>query len=224
MDSNSEPKIKKKIMPQERIKYPCTNSIALHCPTETPADFLEILERRCSRRQLGYVSLEELGSLFFLSTRTKSLERGGLGLTVEKRNYPSAGALHTIDCFVTGFNESYWYVYNPIKHTLDQISSAKSTELDDFKARCQSMLPDVATGYLIWYLCDIDRLSSKYENPASLAFRESGSISAVQSLVAEYLGLSYCMLGLHGNEYVKYLSHKRQLMGVGTAVIGGSVI
>lgn len=83
------------------------------------------------------------------------------------------------------------------------------------------MLAEIKSGYLVWYLCDTNKLSSKYKNITGLAFRESGAISAIHSLTAEAIGLSFCMLGIHGNDAAQSISSECELLGVGAAIVGG---
>ncbi len=216
-----DPKIKLVTSIKERVAYKVRNSIELAYPNEQKISFLDVLENRHSTREFAPMSISDLGGFLYLSCRTRSSERGELGLVYEKRNYPSAGALHSIDVIVSDNFSRNWYIYNSKRHTLDEISVADREELQKFKESCFNILGNGKAGYLIWYVCDFERLACKYEFPETLAFRESGGLSAIQSLVSEYLNMSFCTLGANGSQYVTCLSEQSKLLGVGTAIVGG---
>lgn len=217
-----EPKNKAQILPLSRLEYDVVESILLDGfdDVESPL-FFQILESRKSRRSCRELDLFSLGKLFFLSARVKSSELNETGLQIQKRNVPSAGALHSIDCFVSKIGSPDWYVYNPYKHSFDRLSLNEPDLIEAHKQECFNFLPGMQAGYLIWYVCDIERLKSKYENPESLMYRDSGVLSGIQSLIAEALGLPFCLVGRLGYEEASKLSDKRDLIGAGAAIVGG---
>lgn len=216
-----EPVLKEDIVGIPKIEYEIQNSITLpNHNQQTSRSFIDVLENRHSLRELGFIDLRALGKLLYLSSRTKQIHISEDDLVIEKRNAPSAGALHTLDCIISNFDNLKWYIYNSKKHSLDQMLLKDISDLQFFKEECRSMLPNLKSGYLLWHVCDIERLGCKYYNPESLAIRESGALSAIQSLIAEELGLAFCMLGKLGYEVATHLSLKRKLIGTGTAVLG----
>lgn len=223
MVSIQEAKVKDKVVPVAPVKYDVKSSIELPSYGNIASNvFSEVIETRCSRRKFLDISLEQLGPLLYLSSRTKEAITNDYGLVIEKRNSPSCGAMHTIDCIVSRFGSECWYVYNSRNHSLDQLN-VDSFIINQFKLKCQGLIDYLDSGYLIWYVCDLERLSCKYENAEFLALRESGALAATQGLIAESYGLAFCMLGLMGNEEAKALSNQRNLLGVGVAVVGGII-
>ena len=222
MEAYKDPKIKLVTLIKERIRYTVLSSIELAYPVEQDKSFLDVIENRQSTRKFAPMSVNDLGALLYFSCRTRASERGELGFVFEKRNYPSAGALHSIDIIVSSFLSREWYIYNSMQHTLDEIF-VDSEGLQTFKESCFNILDNDKTGYLLWYVCDFERLACKYEYPETLALRESGGISATQSLLSEHLNLAFCTLGANGSQYTTYLSQQGKLLGVGTAVVGGKI-
>lgn len=216
-----EPHVKRHICNVPPIKFEVAKKIKLtYLNSDLRYSFRQLLENRTSNRSFNTIRLEELGNLFYLVNRTKIVDYNVDGLMVEKRNYPSAGALHTISCLITQMHVDDWYSYNPVDHSFDLLD-IDSSKLLKFKQNCFSLV-EQTDGFLIWYVCDAERLNGKYRHIESLAFRESGAMAAMQSLVAEALDLSFCILGLHGFKHAATLSDKSKLIGVGTAMVGGS--
>lgn len=219
-----EPTIKSKICPLSRVEYDVVDSVLLGGIDNENAiepGFFKVLETRESRRACYEIDFLSLGKLFFLSSRVKSSGISSHHLQVQKRNVPSSGALHAIDCFVSKSNSSDWYVYNPNKHSLDRVKLTQKRLIEFHKNECFNFLPEMQAGYLIWYVCDIERMRSKYENPESLAYRDSGVLSGIQSLIAESLGFAFCMVGRSGYKEAAEFSNERDLIGVGSAIVGG---
>ncbi|WP_157608180.1 hypothetical protein [Teredinibacter turnerae] len=220
-----EPGIKQEPSPLARLKYEVDESILLNkCENLDPLDFFHILESRKSGRICSKLTIQELGKLFFYSCRVKSSVRNEIGLEIQERNVPSAGALHSIDCFVSKLDSPDWYVYNSYKHSMDRLKLCHTRSIETHKKECFSILPEMQSGYLIWYVCDIGRMESKYVNPESLAFRDSGVLSGTHNLLATALGLPFCIAGRLGYQEAADLSDERHLIGVGTAIVGGERI
>lgn len=219
-----EPTIKSKISPLPRLEYDVVDSILLDgfdSDNATESAFFSVLETRESRRTCYEIDSLSLGKLLFLSSRVKSSGISSDRLQVQKRNVPSSGGLHAIDCFVSKSNSNDWYVYNPSRHTLDRLRLSQKRLIEFHRNECFNILPEMQGGYLIWYVCDIERMRSKYENPESLAYRDSGVLSGIQSLIAESLGFAFCMVGRLGYKEAAGFSNKRDLIGVGSAIVGG---
>lgn len=223
MTNIQEAILKDNIFPTTSVKYNVISSLALPSNGKVSSNiFSEIIENRSSKRDFLAIELEELGPLFYLSSRTKETTINDYGLVIEKRNTPSCGSMHTLDCIVSRLDSNYWYVYNSLNHTLDLLDIDTST-INRFKLKCRDLIECSDSGYLIWYVCDLERLNCKYENPESLALRESGVLAATQALIAESYGLSFCILGLMGWQEAIALSDQRNLCGVGVAVVGGTL-
>ncbi|WP_125911842.1 hypothetical protein [Kiloniella majae] len=221
MTKNKEVEIRDNVTPLEAIKYNIISRVKLPYFTDTTLkSFTKVIESRQSRRTFSNIELEQLSPLFYQSSRTKKSMVNELGLTIEKRNTPSAGAMHTIDCIISKFELDTWYVYNSRCHTFDLLN-IDTTIPSQFKLKCKKIIDCPNSAYLIWYICDLDRLNCKYKNAEFLALRESGALASTQSLIAENFDLAFCMLGLMGRKQANTLSNQRNLLGVGTAVVGG---
>ncbi|WP_251359109.1 hypothetical protein [Kangiella sp. TOML190] len=216
-----EPVIREAIKVRAPFKWDVISTIELkYKQCDIDKSFRRVLEERHSERNFTKVGIEEVGKLFYLVNRTKSQWTNEYSQPVEKRNYPSPGALHSIYCLISSINDDGWYLYNSRNNSFDLLK-IDTPELACFKKNCFKMLAEIKSGYLVWYLCDTNKLSSKYKNITGLAFRESGAISAIHSLTAEAIGLSFCMLGIHGNDAAQSISSECELLGVGAAIVGG---
>lgn len=215
--------VKDKVVPVEPIKYDARSSISLPSHGRVNSNiFSEVIESRYSRREFSNIELEQLGPLLYMSSRTKETMTNDCGLIIEKRNSPSCGAMHTIDCIVSKIGSDKWYIYNSHKHSFDQLD-VDTVIINEFKQECRKLIDCSDSGYLIWYVCDLDRLSCKYDNAELLALRESGALAATQGLIAESYGLGFCILGLLGCREAKVFSNQRNLLGVGVAIVGGFI-
>lgn len=202
------------------FSFPKSASITFNGDVQNQGrDFLAVLNGRSSGRQFSPVQINELGALFYHGSRSKSSFRDPFGARFEKRNYASPGALHSIHSLVTELAGDSWYAYNASRHCFD-VMAIDSAVIASFKTTCSQLLQSTKNAWLIWYVCDYDRLCSRYSQVDSLIFRESGHLSATHSLVAEYLDLAYCPLGYHGHEAAAQLSDERQFVGVGSALVG----
>lgn len=204
-------KEKYRFKPSERFSF------CLEEPKDT--GFLDTLNSRTSQRTFASIKLEELYPLFHHSNRTKKITKDPFGNKLERRNYPSPGSLCSIHCVVSPLSSSEWYIYNSAVDSFDQIAIVDD-ELNKFKEVCGELINVNKDAWLIWYVCDVDLLSLRYENYESLAFRESGHISSTQSLVAEHLGLGFCALGFTGYHLAEKISNERKFIGVGTSLVG----
>ncbi len=61
---------------------------------------------------------------------------------------------------------------------------------------------------------------AKYENGASLVWRDAGALLATMAFAAHSLGMNFCPLGITGERCVRSLDPHRRLVGVGVALLG----
>lgn len=221
MTNWGEPKLKSNIHPIPPYEFDVKEQLPLSTYNNpSKALFLDVLESRSSRRQISAINNELLGQFLFLSNRTKQVNTNDLGIIVEKKNHSSAGAMACVHIVFTEISLEKWYVYNSRTHSKDELKLPEDSVFKNLKEEAKSFISGIKDGILLWYVSDITRLSCKYTHPDTLAFRESGTIAATHNLVAEYLGLSYCQLGLNGFNEASCLSNERHLLGVGMAFLG----
>jgi hypothetical protein len=73
---------------------------------------------------------------------------------------------------------------------------------------------------LIGLVAEAGKTAAKYEAEQSLVWRDAGVVLGYLSLVAEILQLSFCPLGMTGDEFVKPMSASGQLRGAGLVLLG----
>lgn len=218
-----EPKLKSVLSDIDRYSFEKVRSLSTRQDKLVDdRGFLDVLNSRSSSRDFSKLSISDLGKLFHIVSKTKSSTKSALGGRLERRNYGSAGSLHSLYTLVSEVSENSWYVYDSFRDRLLEIDIS-SEEVKNFKLTCSCLLDDTEDAWFIWYVCDFDFISNKYANAQSLAYRESGHLSATHSLAAEFLGFSYCPLGLHGHKEAASIVRDRSFMGVGTAFIGSKV-
>jgi SagB-type dehydrogenase family enzyme len=186
---------------------------ALHC----------VLRTRQSRRDFKTpLTLEQLGDLLWHSFRVRQKGYVNGQCVWESRPTPSGGGCHPIHVVVVGarFLKNALLFYDAQGHSFG-VRDAPS----GLVTRC---LEEVGTclkvqkGTALWFLADLARSGTRYKNPESLAWRDSGALLATISIVAEGLGLNSCGLGLHDIPSLRrFLKLDKWVMGVGGCVVAG---
>ncbi|WP_157832351.1 hypothetical protein [Thiomicrorhabdus sp. Kp2] len=200
-------------------KFNSPVSYPLSSPVRNHAGFIEVLESRETHRRFDCIDLQRIGHLFYLSNRTLTVGLSELGHEVQHRPVISAGGLHSVEIVFWLPQHKSWFHYNPIENSAELIS-LNSESINQFIQESYQMVIDANSAALIWFVCDLSRLAVKYKSPLELAYRDSGAILATQSLVAEYLDLSYCPLGSLGGSQACEISNDRDFIGVGAALVG----
>jgi SagB-type dehydrogenase family enzyme len=178
----------------------------------------DILELRRSEREFEDVPVASLAALLWRGARTKASDVSSMGVSIEHRLAPSAGAIHPIHLIIQLPKENGWARYNPHAHCLDVLSDA-SRCLDPLVEHCESVLSR-QDGSLILFVAEPGKTSEKYENSESLVWRDAGVLQGCLGLIAASLTLNYCLLGITGNPWVAALSDQGELQGVGMAILG----
>jgi len=81
---------------------------------------------------------------------------------------------------------------------------------------------EVQRGTIFWFVADLTRSAARYENPESLAWRDSGALLATIGLVAEGLNLKCCGLGFHDIPTLRrFLRLNESVIGVGGCIVAG---
>jgi len=203
------------------IRWPVSRVIALTQdePSVSPS-FFRVLATRRSERNLGNVSLDQLGVLLWQVARCQGVAASSLGFDLEQRPYPSAGAIHPIHLMFYLRDEAQWYRYNARLHQLEEIPDAK-VALAPLITQCKEVV-DVDSGIIVLFVAEPAMTQAKYHDHASLVWRDAGVVQNTLALGASALGMNACLLGITGDPWAGALSDQGELVGVGVALIGTS--
>jgi SagB-type dehydrogenase family enzyme len=173
---------------------------------------------RRTRRKFRRLTLEALSNFLYLSCATIDRQASSFGFDIEQRPSISAGALHPIHTLLRRSIELPWERYRSSEHQLNEL--AVSVEQDrQFLDHVNSIVP-IGAAVLIVLAAEPGRAAAKYENAASLVWRDAGALLATMAWVAESLALSFCPLGTTGDTFVSSLDEQGRLRGVGAALLG----
>lgn len=184
-------------------------------------DFAELLDQRQTRRKFGVpVSEEQLGWFLWLACHNRSLRQGPFGTPQESRPHPSAGGMHPIHVLAARAAEP-WFRYEPVGHALVEIPGTESAARNAREAANE--LVSLQQGILLGLVAEPGKTGAKYENHASLVWRDAGVVLGYLSLVAEAMQLSFCPLGLCGDfEFGSAVWGPGHVHGAGLAILGAS--
>jgi hypothetical protein len=100
--------------------------------------------------------------------------------------------------FYCPFQTKGWHLYLPDQHAL-----AKLDHKDTRTSIRAELLPviDIQEGIAIRLVAEHGKTSAKYENAASLVWRDAGVLIGHMSLTAEALACNFCPLGITGHEW-----------------------
>lgn len=166
---------------------------------------------------MGPISDAELGTWLDLSYRAQLVQGSVYGFDISLRAAPSAGAIHPIHLVLATPGSSSWRRYDGVDHALIDVPSGLDAR--DVQCAMQVVLtaPDAT---LILLAAEVGKTAAKYDNPASLVWRDAGALLAVMGLAAHAHALAFCPLGVTGEPWVGRLLENQGLLGVGAAFIG----
>jgi SagB-type dehydrogenase family enzyme len=221
MHWTDEPKLKTKHQVLDPIEWETDLELVLPIAKQLPEITLsKVLEQRETRRIFRPLDLNTLSNFLYHSLRVREQIRQNSGSMLIKKPVISAGSIHSTNCLLSIYNKpNQWYYYDGIKHSLKRLKVESETPFS-LLAKARSMLLETSNSTVLWYICDLERLSSKYENPETLAYRDIGAVLSTQSLIAESLGLTFCPLGITGSTEAKSLHKRRHILGGGLALLG----
>ena len=163
--------------------------------------FADVAEQRRSIRQHGLeaISVQQLGEFLFRTARVVKVYHDEVnGQSLCFRPYASGGAIHELEIYPIIRNcrglEAGLYRYDPIKHTLEEVSkSTKETERILLMAS-QTLHSDPQV--LLVISARFQRLQWKYESMAyALLLKNVGALYQTMSLTATAMRLAGCPLG-----------------------------
>jgi len=184
------------------------------------SDFLEIVLSRKSERNFNCPSLEHIAELLYYSNKIDAVFEDNSNYLLTKRTAPSAGARHPIDLLISlpkiGTERTLEY-YNPIDHSLNELSLPKGSKESFFKEISDNLW--IENSCVIWFSIQRDKTESGYENSESLYWRDAGALLYCIQLVSTYLGLKTCPLGtLVSNSFYGLFESDRLISGGGILI------
>lgn len=203
--------------PLPYVEHIWDSAAVTQLPRPTVANpMLAGLDSRQSRRSFGPLDNVLLASLMWHVAAPKASARSMLGFRIEHRGVPSAGALHPIHILVCDPATRVVERYEGSTHTLHALALPAPAAL---VAGCEEVL-SAQDGKLLLFAAEPGKTAAKYESPASLVWRDAGILQGGLALVAEALGLNFCLLGITGDPWIAHLSEEGKLRGVGVALVG----
>lgn len=214
-----DPLPRERQQPYEPITWPDEEFVKLPVPVSTSGKtFSEVLDQRRTTRKFACVETADLAYFFWNTARIQGTLGSALGFVQTFRPVASAGAVHPIHILVKRPASSTWCRYEPSMHAMIALPTFTNS-LSDVDEKIGSAV-DAANATILLYVAEPGMTAAKYQNEASLIWRDAGALLGHSALVAADMGLSYCPLGLTGNVWAKRLNQQGQLAGVGVALLG----
>lgn len=204
------------------FQYPIETKENLKRPKSFPdKDFLETLFNRRSQREFSSLSKEELSYLLYICTKTEYLQSDVTGFIHSKRTAPSAGARHPVDLLIStnkSNSKRELSYYNPIDHSIGKLIIEPDKLESFFKEVAENLA--IENACIIWFAIQTEKTASKYINPKTLYWKDTGALLYCIQLVAQYLNLKSCPLGTLANKSFPKLFKSSQIVSGGGILIG----
>ena len=183
--------------------------------------FSEVARHRRSCREFAPVPpeamLAKLGEVLSMSCGAQAVGTDSLGFPLSRRPAPSAGAIHPIHLVVNAPPQNEWFRFDPLTRLL--VGVPTTVRAAEVRATFDEVLP-AAHAALLLFVAEPAMTATKYENSASLVWRDAGVLQGIVSLAAEALGLGCTLLGITGDPWSAQLLDQPGLHGVGAAFVG----
>jgi len=207
-----EPRIRTALAPYTRFQWQVERAELL-----PPAQRLDDEQERRSRREFNAPLMTNLSTLLWHSARCQEVLPAPAGLDLQLRPLPSAGAIHPIHLLIEHPEARTWARYDPRAHSLEHLSDVDSLAM--VRATAAEYV-DPGDGITLVFVAEPGLTEAKYEDAASLVWRDAGVLQGAIALLAPQAGLACCLLGLTADRFVAPLSKQHELVGVGTAILG----
>lgn len=202
--------------------YPIKIKYKLERPVEkVEKEFLDVVLARRSTNDFSSPTILGVSKVLYWSTKIQSFQIDERGFVLTKRTSPSGGARHPIDLLVSNtapIKERGLSYYNPVDHTLGELSVPDNLRLDFFNEVSENL--PIQDACLIWFSIQPSKTASKYENPESLYWKDTGALMYCIQLIATYLGFRSCPLGTLANASFNKLFDSPLLISGGGILIG----
>lgn len=187
-------------------------------PLPSPSELGSGAERR-SVREFTRPALSAISTLLWHSARRQESLASPAGFDLHLRPVPSAGAIHPVHILVEHPSEGTWTRYDPTTHALDHLAEQRG--LLELRESSRAYI-DPGPGTLVLFAAEPGLTEAKYGDAASLIWRDAGVLQGAIALLAPQAGMATCFLGLTGDRFLSGLGEQGQLIGVGTAILGGA--
>lgn len=191
--------------------------------TEQQTDFLEVLSKRRSVKELGTCSMDALSQILYYAVKPYCIGIDDYGVTVYRSAAPSAGGRHPIDVLV-GIKEQggrHLYLYQPLGHSLKRLDVTEDMQKHFYKD-VEQTLP-FGESVLLWFSVQYMRTASKYSDYLSLVWRDVGAQLCCLQQTARYLGQDSCPIGYLAEETFQKMFPSGKLMSGGGMIIGNKL-
>lgn len=187
--------------------------------TRDDLGFLNLLDRRRTKRTFAALSAELLSQLLWRTARTQGIAESSYGFDLEQRPTPSAGAIHPIHLLIHRPCVDEWGRYDGRQHGLINVPGTAKLFHELVEQCDRTLFAAEATRVLL--VAEPGKTSAKYYDGESLIWRDAGALLAVMALVSEALGCTFCPLGITGEPWAGHVAPAGILAGVGMALVGG---
>lgn len=182
-------------------------------------DFLSTIFERRSSRDFSKLTLIQLEELLFNSCKISSIDLDDSGFLKSKRVVPSAGARHPVDLLISLPDDSRSLnYYNPLDHSLSELL-LEQNKLSNFFCNINENLP-IENACIIWFSIQTNKTASKYNNPSSLYWKDTGAIMYAIQIMATYLELKSCPIGTLASNSFNQLFEESTLISGGGILVG----
>ncbi len=215
--SHEDPAPRKRALSCALWEPPFSASTALCIPDSDPQlSFKEVLDARSSCRDLLPIPRTLLGELLWHSARTRETRSWDAW---QRRAAPSAGGLHPIQLLAVEPDRDEVLLYDPFRHALAQLIGVGTEEVAAVRRGFHEVLPK-AKGTFLVLAAEHARTLAGYTNPESLLWRDAGCLLSIVQLVACWLGLGSCPLGVLGGDLVSLVAPGGELTAAGVLAVG----
>ncbi len=183
---------------------------------DTPP-FASVVEARRTRYSFAPLLDDQLGALMQFTCRVRAALAGPLAFAQSHRPAPSAGAIHPVHVVVHRPGDAALCRYDPFEHGLSKLDT--SLKPSALRTAMHEVL-DAPAGTLLLFVAEPGLTASKYEDAASLVWRDAGVLLGMFSMAAEALSLNFSPMGVTGEPWASQLIPGASLVGVGAAFVG----
>jgi SagB-type dehydrogenase family enzyme len=219
-----EPAPRKNALSLRDFEYSSKRKILLDPPAAKPQkNVFSVLERRQTRRDFHLLSYEQISQLLWYSIKRRSAVVDSGRYIWQHAATPSAGGCHPIDILIIGVADeaNAVFYYDPIGHALAHISEPNEEARGKLQQVAIQSSGAKSLGTLFWFAAQPSKTHSRYNNPGSLIWRDSGALLATIGIIAEALSLNCCALGPTGNPMIaRMINGKDFVVGTGGCIVG----